>query len=143
MNSIVVGVEPTCKQNETLIQRNETGPEGPPGPAGPSALWANVESDGVRLQQSGDISSSWLRTGVYRVTFAEPVQNCATSISASQYLGAGIIAVNPDALDPPDISHVFFSVYGDLSTANSIVIGERDASGTLTDGPFSIVMICP
>ncbi len=140
---------PTCKPNESLTQWSETGPAGPQGepgpegPAGPGALWANVRSDGALLQHSDGVSASKLRTGVYRVVFPHDVTGCAMSISASQYLGTGIIGINPNAIDPPDLSHGFFSVYGDLSTANSMIVGERDTSGALVDGPFSIVMICP
>jgi hypothetical protein len=65
------------------------------------------------------------------------------SLSASQYAGFGIIGISTLFTDPPDISHVFFSVFEDLNVANSLAIGERDSStGALTDGPFSIAMIC-
>ena len=149
LDSVVVNAVPKCKPNETLTQWNETGPagpqgdQGPQGPAGPSALWANVRSDGVLLQQSEGVSASRLRTGVYRVTFPQNVGSCAISISALQYLGTGIIGINPGAIDPPPLSHVFFSVYGDISTANSVVIGERDITEKLVDGPFSVSAICP
>jgi hypothetical protein len=50
--------------------------------------------------------------------------------------------INPGAIDPPDLSHHFFSVYEDLTTANSLVVGERNVDGDLEEGPFSIVMFC-
>ena len=66
------------------------------------------------------------------------------SISSAQYLGVGIIGVNSSTTDPPDISHAFFTVVQDVGTANSLVVGERDAASRASvEGPFSIEMICP
>ena len=116
---------------------------GPPGPAGPGALWANVRSDGLLLQHSAGITSSELRTGVYRVTFPQSVTGCALSISESQYLGAGIIGVNGSTTDPPDLSHRFLTVVQDVGATNAMVVGVRDASTrALVEGPFSIMFIC-
>jgi len=70
------------------------------------------------------------------------VTSCAVTISASQFLGVGIIGIDVSTVDPPNLSHDFFSVYQDLSTANSLAIGERNTAGTLEDGPFTIVAIC-
>jgi hypothetical protein len=160
IDSLVGGEIPTCKPNETLVEWNQTGPEGPAGPEGPEgpagadgadgadgsggagALWANVTSDGSTTAASAGITATRLKTGVYRVTFPEAVNSCATNISAAQFLGNGIIGINPSVIDPPDLSHMFFSVYVDLSTTNSLVIGERNPSGALVDGPFSMTVIC-
>jgi len=157
VDTLVAGEVPTCKPNETLVEWNQTGPEGPEGPAGQDGTdgsdgaggsagngtrWANVNSDGVLISASAGITATRLKTGVYSLTFPEAVTSCATNVSASQYLGWGIVGINPSLIDPPDVSHVFFSVYLDLSTTNSMVIGERDTSGTLVDGPFSIMVIC-
>ena len=37
---------------------------------------------------------------------------------------------------------MFFSVYFRSGFPSHIVIGEYDKTGTLTDGPFTISMIC-
>jgi hypothetical protein len=84
-----------------------------------------------------------LRTGVYQVTFSQNALQCGLSISSAQWLGAGQVAVNPSVIDPGDSSHDFFTVVGDLSTANSVVVAERDAdTRALANGPFTIVMFC-
>lgn len=119
-----------------------TGPQGASGPAGPGALWAAVRSDGARAGGSTGVTMSRLRTGIYRVTFPGDVTRCSVNVSSSQYLGAGVVGITGDTLDPPDLSHFFFTVLQDLSATNSLVIGERGTSGTLSDGPFSIAAIC-
>jgi hypothetical protein len=119
------------------------GDPGPPGPAGSGALWANVRNDGVLLGSSAGITATRLRTGVYDVTFPRDVSQCALSISSAQYLGVGIIGVDATAIDPPDLSHDFFTVVGDLSTGNTVAVGERDGTTrALADGPFTISMLC-
>ena len=104
-----------------------------------------MRSDGLLRQHSSDVTAaSELRTGVYRVTFTRDVTTCGLSISASQYLGAGIIGVNAGTTDPPDISHEFFTVVQDVGTANSMVIGVRNAATrALEESPFTIEMTCP
>ncbi len=62
------------------------------------------------------------------MTFPQNVTTCALSISAAQYLGGGVVGINANTIDPPDASHYFFSVLQDISTANSMAVGERDAS---------------
>jgi hypothetical protein len=85
-----------------------------------------------------------LRTGIYRVTFPRDVTTCAINVTSSQYLGAGIIGVNGSTTDPPNLSHFFFSVVQDVGVANSMVIGQRDATtGALVEGPFSMTVTCP
>ena len=119
------------------------GPQGVPGPAGTGALWANVRSDGLLRQHSTGVTASELRTGIYRVTFPQDVTTCGLSISASQYLGAGIIGVNGATTDPPDLSHFFFSVVQDVGTVNSMIVAVRDASSrALVESPFTIAMTC-
>ena len=74
------------------------------------------------------------------VVFPQTVTSCGSSVTASQYVGGGLIGVNPDFSDPPDVSHVFFSVYFRNGFPSHIVIGEYDKTGTLRDGPFTISM---
>ena len=107
-------------------------------------MWANIRSDGLLRQHSAGVTAaSELRTGVYRITFAQDVTTCGLSISASQYLGAGIIGVNGSTTDPPDLSHYFFSVVQDVGTANSMVVGVRNAATrALEESPFTIAMTC-
>ena len=123
------------------------GPQGDPGPQGPAgsgALWANVRSDGAIQDHTTGITVSQLRTGVYQVTFPQSVVHCGMSISSSQYLGSGLIGVNPAAIDPADVSHDFFSVFQDITVANTLAVGERNATtGALESGPFTITMNCP
>ena len=57
-------------------------------------------------------------------------------------MGAGLIGVNPDFSDPPDVSHAFFSVYFRSGSPSHIVIGEFDKGGAAVDGPFTIAMFC-
>jgi hypothetical protein len=105
-------------------------------------LWATVRSDGLKLAGTSNVTPSRLRTGVYTVTFPRDVTSCGLSISSTQYLGVGIIGVDVSTVDPPDLSHYFFTVVQDLSTANTLAIGERNTGGTLSDGPFTIAMTC-
>jgi hypothetical protein len=125
------------------------GPQGPAGPAGPTgsagtgALWALVRSDGQVQAGSTGVTATQIKTGEYRITFPQDVSHCGLSLSASQYAGAGIVGANPNAVDVPDVSHAFFTVLNDIGTANSMAVGEYDAtSRALTDGPFTIEMLC-
>jgi hypothetical protein len=121
----------------------DTGPTGPQGPAGPGALWALVDSGGFREAGSSGITVTRVKTGEYRVVFPRAIAGCGMIVSATQYVGAGLIGVNTDARDVPDVSHVFFTVVGDLGAANALAVGEFDAtSRALTDGPFTIAMLC-
>ena len=129
--------------------QGNTGPQGPQGntgPAGSGALWANVRSDGQIIQHTAGVSATSLRTGIYRVTFPQNVTVCGLTITSSQYLGVGIIGINPNTVDPPNSSHQFFTVVQDFGTGeppNSLVVGERDASsGNFQDGPFTITANC-
>ncbi len=127
-----------------------TGPSGATGAPG-FPIWVNVGSDGFRLAGSSGTSASRLRTGVYKVTFSqvplslvpfgEDPDSCGLGIDAAQYLGLGVIGIG-EAVDPPDISHDFFSVYADDGIPNTLLIGERNTSGTLENGPFSIALTC-
>jgi hypothetical protein len=119
-----------------------TGPQGATGPAGSGALWALVRSDGVRINGSPGVTVSQGHAGVYEVVFPQTVTSCGSSVTASQYVGSGLIGVNPDFADPPDTSHVFFSVYFRSGTPSHIVVAEYDKGGTLTSGPFTIEMLC-
>lgn len=123
-----------------------TGPQGPAGPAGPSgagALWALVRSDGQVQAGSTGVTATQIKTGEYRITFPQDVSHCGLSLSASQYAGAGLVGSNPNTIDVPDVSHAFFTVLNDIGTANSMAVGEFDAtSRALTDGPFTIEMLC-
>lgn len=153
----------TCKSGETELPIGAQGPQGPQGPEGPQgdpgpqgpqgpqgeqgpagagAIWALVRSDGLMVAGSTGVSTSQVKTGVYRVTFPSDVSSCGISIDSAQYAGNGIVGINPSAIDPPDLSHDFFSVYGDLTTANTLIVGERSTSGAFEDGPFTIAMIC-
>jgi Collagen triple helix repeat (20 copies) len=125
-----------------------TGPQGPKGdtgttgPAGTGALWANVRSTGATLAGSTGVTSTELRTGVYRITFPRDVTTCGLSLSAAAYVGLGIVGINAGAIDPPNSPHFFFSVFQDLSTANSMAVGVRDQTGAFAESPFTIAMLC-
>jgi hypothetical protein len=120
-----------------------TGPQGPAGPGGSGAPWALVRSDGVKTAGSDGVTLARVKAGVYVVTFPSAVGNCGMNISATAYAGAGLVGVNPNAIDPPNTSHDFFSVYNDLVTSNSVVVAEYNANdSTLTDGPFTIAAVC-
>ncbi len=119
------------------------GSAGPAGPAGAGALWALVRSDGQVQAGSTGVTATQIKTGEYRITFPQDVSHCGLSLSASQYAGAGLVGANPNAVDVPDVSHAFFTVLNDIVTANSMAVGEYDAtSQALTDGPFTIEMLC-
>jgi hypothetical protein len=96
----------------------------------------------LKVNGSTGVTTSHGNTGVYEVVFPQTVTSCGSSVTASQYVGGGLIGVNPDFSDPPDVSHVFFSVYFRSGFPSHIVIGEYDKTGTLTDGPFTISMFC-
>ena len=115
---------------------------GPAGPAGAGALWALVRSDGLKIAGSAGVTSSHGHTGVYEIVFPQTVTSCGSSVTSSQYVGSGLIGVNPDFSDPPDVSHAFFSVYFRSGFPSHIVIGEFDKGGTAVDGPFTIAMFC-
>jgi len=125
-----------------------TGPAGPQGatgaqgPAGAGALWALVRSDGLKINGSANVTASHGHTGVYEVVFPQTVTSCGINISSSQYAGSGLIGVNPDFSDPPDVSHAFFSVYFRSGSPSDIVVAEFDQGGTAVDGPFTITAIC-
>ena len=68
--------------------------------------------------------------------------SCGSSVTASQYVGGGLIGVNPDFSDPPDVSHVFFSTYFRSGSPSHMVVAEYDKNGNLTSGPFTISMLC-
>ena len=112
------------------------------GPAGAGALWALVRSDGLKINGSTGVTSTHGHTGVYQIVFPQTVTSCGLSISASQYVGAGLIGVNPDFSDPPDVSHAFFSVYFRSGSPNTMVVAEYDKGGGLVSGPFTISMLC-
>jgi collagen triple helix repeat protein len=128
--------------------QGDTGAQGPAGPAGSGgsggsgALWANVRSDGEILGHSTGMTASQVKTGVYLVTFPQNPAMCGINISSSGYLGAGVVGVNPNLVDPPDVSHDFFSVFEDISATNTMVVGERDTTGAFADGPFTITANC-
>jgi hypothetical protein len=127
----------------TAGPQGSAGPAGPAGPAGAGALWALVRSDGQVQAGSTGVTATQIKTGEYRITFPQDVSHCGLSLSASQYAGSGIVGVNPNAVDVPDVSHAFFTVLRDIGTANSMAVGEFDAtSRALTDGPLTIEMLC-
>jgi hypothetical protein len=102
-----------------------------------------VRSDGQVQAGSTGVTATWVKNGEYRITFPQDVSHCGLSLSASQYAGAGLVGVNPNTVDVPDVSHVFFTVLNDIGTANSVAVGEFDAtSQALTDGPLTIEMLC-
>jgi hypothetical protein len=94
------------------------------------------------MNGSTGVTPSLVKTGVYEVDFPQTITSCGLAISASQYVGSGLIGVNPNFSDPPDISHVFFSVYFRSGTPSQIVVAEYDKDGALTSGPFTISMTC-
>jgi hypothetical protein len=118
------------------------GAAGGPGPAGPGALWALVRSDGLKVSGSANVTASEGHSGVYEVVFPQTVTPCGIIISSSQYVGGGLIGVNPDFSDPPDVSHMFFSVYFRSGSPSHIVVAEYTKDGVLTSGPFTIAAIC-
>ena len=122
--------------------KGDKGTTGDTGPAGTGALWANVRSVGNTLSGSPGVSSTELRTGVYRITFPRDVTNCGVSLSAAAYVGLGIVGINAATIDPPNSSHFFFSVFQDLGTANSMAVGVRDQTGAFAESPFTIAMLC-
>jgi hypothetical protein len=144
-----------CTNFETQISWNQvgqqgpsgatgaTGATGPTGPAGSGALWATVRSDGSILKGSTGVTASESKTGVYEITFPQDVSSCGLTISSSQYAGIGITGVNHTIVDPPDLSHDFFTVLVDLPTPNTMVVGERAAdTRAFESGPFTITAIC-
>jgi hypothetical protein len=91
---------------------------------------------------AGVTSSQGSTTGVYQVVFPQSVTSCGINVTSSQYAGSGLIGVNPDFSDPPDVSHAFFSVYFRSGAPNTIVIAEFDKDGARTNGPFTIAALC-
>ena len=97
----------------------------------------------MKINGSTGVTSSQATTpGVYQVVFPQTVTSCGINVTASQYVGAGLIGVNPDFSDPPDVSHNFFSVFFRSGSPNTIVIGEFDKDGSRTSGPFTIAALC-
>jgi hypothetical protein len=102
-----------------------------------------VRSKGQVVAGSTGVTVTQVKTGEYLVTFPHSMSGCGLSLSASQYAGSGLVGVNPNAVDVPDVSQVFFTTLNDIVTPNSVAVGEFDAtSQALTDGPFTIEMLC-
>ncbi len=75
------------------------------------------------------------------MSFPQSVTSCGETITAAQYAGFGLIGINANTFDPPGLDRSF-SIYQNLGGVNSIAVGERDGSGTLVDGPFTLVAHC-
>jgi hypothetical protein len=116
-------------------QPGPKGDTGAQGPAGPGALW--IAYSDVFAYGSPGVTATKLRTGVYDVTFPRDVTTCGASVSNSYYVTGGI---NPNLAQPapPNV----LAVEQDISKPNTLVVGERSLSGELTDGPFTLAMLC-
>jgi hypothetical protein len=92
-----------------------------------AASWASVYLDGTLVSRSSDVlSTTYIGTGQYEVTFTNAVNNCgyvATTINAySQALQA-------------------YTAGGHLST-QGVYVETKNQGGGLTDGPFNLVVDC-
>jgi hypothetical protein len=123
-----------CKDNETPLSWNITGPVGPVGPAGPEGPSGPTEfsllsvlSGGTFDQIRGDdvVSVSQpFGTGRYLITFDHEVANCAKSV-----VSVGIPIRATAILLPPDASQI-------VVTTISI------SDATLADGNFELTVSC-
>jgi hypothetical protein len=78
----------TCDtKKESPITWNQVGPAGPPG----VSLFANVDSDGTLVSGTAT-GSTRIALGVYRVTFARDVSNCAAVANPGQFPGADFVS---------------------------------------------------
>ncbi len=119
----------------------QTGATGATGATGPGPIWVNVRTDGTRIAGTTGTASTKLRTGIYRVTFPRDVTSCSVTVASEQFLGGGIVGVNPSVVDPP-IESALFSTYQDIGTVNSLAIAAADPAGTRIDAAFTVVANC-
>ena len=124
----------------------DTGAKGPAGDKGPargdagsaSVDWAVVAAGGFISRQSGGITVTRLRTGVFNVDFGHNVSHCAVT-GSGQDPGA-----RNSGGDPPAEGIVSFTGSGNNSgpLPNVVLVGVRDGAGALFNGDFSIHVDC-
>jgi hypothetical protein len=89
-----------------LVIPGPTGAQGVPGPAS-NTYWAVVDQSGNLLHGNAATSATMILTGVYQVTFAEDVSNCAylatvgvgaMAIPGSDMVSVAAVSGNPHAV---------------------------------------------
>jgi len=118
----------TCGKDEVALSWNQTGPQGPAGPAGApaTALWAVVNSVGGLVRGSHVVSAQrdpGNPTGLYDVTFDQPVSACAALATLGSSAGGAAISVqNGD----------------DSATVRIQISGQTN----FVDAPFQVAVFC-
>ena len=109
--------------------KGDKGDKGDPGtPA--TKLWAVVNANGTLLRSSGGVSVSG--TNYYTVTFPQPVDNCAYSVTIGRNGGAFSNGGQVEADE--------FVANGFSNT--QILVRTYDATGAAAQKKFSLVVFC-
>jgi hypothetical protein len=108
------------------------GVKGDKGDAGTPAtkLWAVVNADGTLLRSSGGVSVSG--ANYYNVTFPQPVNNCAYSVTIGR---SGAAFSNGGQVEADEFVSNGFST-------SSILVRTYDSAGAAAQKKFSLVVFC-
>ena len=127
----------TCTANENPLNFNQQGPQGVPGKPGTPAvkLFARLSSTGTVRGGSGVTTVSHNSTGIYDLTFAQDVTNCAAtaSVDGNENTGDG------DGAFPGSV------VVEHGLPANEIDVFVFNTTGPNTvsqDAPLSVIVAC-
>ena len=109
------------------------GKQGPAGPAGPAGITENARVGSTGRTVGGTaVASSWGadQPGLYRLTFARDVSNCAYS--------ATLAAVPGGNVTEPAAGRITVASGGGAA----VTVKTYDAAGTSAAQPFHIVIVC-
>jgi hypothetical protein len=112
------------------------GPQGPPGPAGPAGpagavtrLFAVMNASGSIARSQGTTSAGRLGAGNYEVVFNQNVSACAFVATIG----------DPAAITGPSGTTAVALRTGN---ANAVRVDTRSITGSLSDRPFHLVVVC-
>lgn len=129
----------TCTAGENPLNFNQQGPQGVPGPPGTPAvkLFARLSSAGTVRTASGLTTVSHNNTGIYDLTFAQDVANCAAtaSVDADENTGDGDGAFAANVL----VEHGVPANEIDVFVFNTI---RYPGSSVSQDAPLSVILAC-
>ncbi len=97
-----------------------------------------IAASGFIARQSGGITVTRLRTGVYNVDFGHDVSHCAVTGSVDDP------GARNSGIDPPAGGVISFTESGNNfgPLPNIVLVGTHNTAGVLADGDFSIRVDC-